>query len=99
MNRQVEVTWKMLRTIAYSLMVHDRFLETYIHFALMYMIDHIFPVIPIKDMINEDSDPTRPFKLATGTKYSVSYLRVLFLLCVVQKATTRVGTKALNIRH
>ena len=52
MNRQVEVTWRTLRTIAHSLMVHARVLEAYIHFALMYTTDHIFMVIPIKDMIN-----------------------------------------------
>ena len=59
-------------------MVHARVLEACIHFVLMYMTDHIFPVLPIRDLINEDGDPTTPHKLATGTKPSVSYLRVLF---------------------
>ena len=63
MNRQVEFTWRMLRTIAHSLMVHDRVLEAYIHFALLYMTDNIFPVLPIKDLINKDGEPTTPFKL------------------------------------
>ena len=65
----------------------------------MYTADHIFPVLPIKDLINKDGDPTKPFKLATGTKPSVSHLRVLFCPCVVRKATAHVGTKALNMRH
>ena len=78
MNGQVEVTWITLRTISHSGMVHDRVLEAYIHFSLMYTTDHFFPVLPIKDMINEGSDMTTPFKLATDTKPSVSYLRVLF---------------------
>ena len=60
MNGQVEVTWRTLRTIALSLMVHARVPENYIHFALMYTIDYIFPVIPIKDLINEDGYPTTP---------------------------------------
>ena len=60
MNGKVEVTWRTLRTIAYSLMVHDRVPEIYIHFALMYTTDHIFPVLPKKDLINEDVDPTTP---------------------------------------
>ena len=98
MNRKVEVTWRMLRTIAHSLMVHARVLEAYVNFALIYTSDHIFPVLPIKDLINEDGDPTTPQKLATGTKPSVSYLRVLFYPCVVRKATAHVGTKALNMR-
>ena len=68
-------------------------------FLLMYMIDHIFLVLPIKDLINEDGDPTTPYKLATCTKPSVSHLRVLFCPCVVRKATAHVGTKALNMRH
>ena len=64
MNRQVEVTWRTLRTVAHALMVHARVLEVCVHFALMYTTDHIFPVIPIKDLINKDEDPTTPFKLA-----------------------------------
>ena len=99
MNGQVEVKGRNLRTIAHSVMVHARVPEIFIHFALMYTTDHIFPVLPIKDLINEDGDPTTPYKLATGTKPSVSYLRVLFCLCVVKKATTHVETKTLNIRH
>ena len=58
MNGHVEVTWGTLRTISHSLMVHARVSEIYIHFALMYTPDNIFPVLPIKDLINEDGDPT-----------------------------------------
>ena len=65
----------------------------------MYTTDHIFPVLPNKDLINEDGDPTTPHKLATGTKPSVSHLRVLFCPCVVRKATAHVETKTLNMRH
>ena len=68
MNVQVEVTWQTLRTIAHSLMVHARVLEAYIHFALIYMSDHILPVLPIKDLINKDGKPTTPFKLVKGAK-------------------------------
>ena len=60
MNGQVEVTWRTLRKIAHSLMVHARVPENYIHFALMHTTDNIFPVLPIKDLINEDVDPTTP---------------------------------------
>ena len=56
-------------------------------------------VLPIKDLINEDVDPTTPQKLAAGTKPSVSHLRVLFFPCVVRKATAHVETKTLNMRH
>ena len=80
-------------------MVHARFLEAYINFSLMYTTDHIFLVLQIKDMINEDGDSTTSLKLATGTKPSVSHLRVLFCTFVLRKATTHVETKALNMRH
>ena len=76
MNGQVEVTWRTLRTVAQHLMVHAGVTEVFVHFTLMYTTDHIFPVLPIKGLINEDDDPTTPHKLATGTKPSVSHLVV-----------------------
>ena len=86
-------------TVAHSLTVHARVMEVYVHFALIYTTDHIFPVLPIKYLINNDGDPTTPHKLTTGTKPPVSHLRVLFCPCVVRKATAHVETKALNMRH
>ena len=77
MIKQVEVTRRTFRTVANSLMVHARFLEAYVHFELMYTTDHIFTVLPIKDLINEDGNPTTPNKLVIGTKPSVSHLCVL----------------------
>ena len=99
MNGKVEVNWRTLRTIAHAFMVHARVPEIYVHFALMYTTDYIFLVLPIKDLINEDGDPKTPYKMATGTKPSVSHLRVLFCLCVVRKATAHVVTKTLNMHH
>ena len=99
MNRQVEVTWRMLSIVAHYLMIHAGVPEVYVHFTLMYTKDHIFPVLPIKDIINEDSDPTTPHKLAIGTKHSVSHLRVLFCPYVVHKATAHVEKKLLNMHH
>ena len=64
----------------------------------VYRISYL-PVLLIKVLINKDGDPTTPFKLATGTKSSVSHLCVIFCLCVVRKATAHVGKKALNMRH
>ena len=99
MNRQVEVNWRTLNTITHALMVHARVPEIYVHFSLIYTTDHIFPVLPIKDIIDEDGDPTTSHKLATGMKPLVSYLHVLFCPCVVRKATSHVETKTLNMRH
>ena len=89
---------RTLRTIELSLMVYDRVSEEYILFALMYTKYHIFLVIPIKDMINKDDDPTMPFKLVIGTKTSLPHLCLLFFPCVVQKSDAHVGTKALKMR-
>ena len=80
-------------------MAHARVSEAYIHFSFMYTTDHISLVLPIKDLINEDGYTTTPHKLATGTKPSVSDLRVLFCPCVVSKATAHVETKGLNMHH
>ena len=99
MNRQVKVTRRTLHTVAHSLMVHTRVPEVYVHFTLMYTTDHIFPVLTIKDIINEDGNPTTPQKVATGTKPSVSHLLVLFCPCVVQKATAHIETETLNMCH
>ena len=99
MNGQVKVTWRTLRTVAHSIMVHARFLEAYIHFALMYTTYHMFPVLPIKYLKSEDGDPTTPFKLATGTKPSVSHLHMLFFSCILRRTTAHVDKKALNLRH
>ena len=99
MNAQVKVTWRMLCTIVHSLMVHARVLEAYIHFAFMYTTNHIFLVLTIKDLMNEDGNPTMPFNFSTITKPSVSHLHVLLCPSVVRKATTHVGTKALNMNH
>ena len=68
-------------------MVHAKVTEVYVNFSIMYTIDHIFLVLPIKDIINQDGDPTTPHKLVTGKKPSVSHLRVLFFPCVVRKDT------------
>ena len=89
----------MLRTIEQSLMVHARVSEAHIHFAVMYKTDNIFPVIPIKYLINKDGGMTMAFKPSTGKKPSVSHLRALFCPCIVHKDTAHVGTKALNMRH
>ena len=99
MNGQVEVTWRTLRTVSHSCMVHAIVPEVYVHFALMYTTDQIFPVLPIKDIIYEYGDPTMPHKLEIGTKPSVSHLRVLFCPCIVRKTTAHVETKTLNMRH
>ena len=80
-------------------MVHARVSEVYVHFAIMYTIDYIFEVLPIKDLINEDGDPTTPHKLETGTKPSVSHLCVLFFPFVVRKSTAHIETKTLNMSH
>ena len=81
------MTWQTLQTIAHSIMVHARVSDECINFALMYTTDHIFPVLPIKQLVNQDSEPKTPHKLATSTKPSVSNIRVLFCTCVVRKAT------------
>ena len=99
MNVQVEVTWKTLRTIKHSIMVHAHASEKYIHSALMYTTGHIYHVLPIKNLVNQDGEPTTSHKLETSTKPSVSNIRVLLCPCVVRKATAHFDTKELNMHH
>ena len=80
-------------------MVHAQVYDKYIQFELMYTTDNIYPVLKIKHLVNKDGEPTTPQKLETGTKTSVSNLRLLFCPCVVRKATAHVDTKVLNMRH
>ena len=75
------MTWQKLQTIAHLIMVQAQVLDKCIHFLLIYTTDHIFPVLPIKHLVNQDREPNMPHKLETGTKNSVSNLRVLFF-CV-----------------
>ena len=63
------------------------------------MAGHIFPVLPTKHLVNQDGELTVPHNLTTGTKLSVSNVRVLFFQCVVQKGTSHVHTKAFKMRH
>ena len=61
--------------------------------------DNISPVIPIKNLVNQDSEPSKPHKLETGMEPSVSKVHILFCLCVLQNATAHMDTNALNMRH
>ena len=65
----------------------------------MYTTHHIFTVLPIKHLINQDGQSNTPHKLATGMKPSVSNLRILFCPYDVQKSTAHVHVKALSMRH
>ena len=71
-------------------MVHARVSESYIHFSFIYTADHVFPNIPIKDLINEDTDPTTPYELATGMKPTVlKFTRVILSMCCIESYCTR----------
>ena len=64
-------------------MLHAQVLEAYIHFTFMYASDHIFPVLPIKDLINKGGKPTTQFKVVTGKNlqyriYVFYFVRVLY---------------------
>ena len=93
------MTWRTLRTIAHSCMVHAGVLEACVNISLLYTADHILLLLPIKGLINKEGNPTKPFKITTGTKPLLSNLRVLFCPYIVRKSTVYVGTKELNTRH
>ena len=66
-------------------MVHARVSDLYIHFALMYTTDHIFTVLTIEHLVNQDGEPTTPHTLATGTKPSLSNPYVLFFRVLYER--------------
>ena len=70
-NDQVEVTWQTLWTIINSIMMYIQVSDEYNVFALIYMTDHIFPVLPIKYLLNQDGEQTKVHTLATGIKLLV----------------------------
>ena len=80
-------------------MVHARFSDEYIHFSLMYTTDNIFPVLPIKHLVNQDGEPSILHKMENFMKPLVSNPHVLFCTCVVLKATAHVNTTVLKTRH
>ena len=86
-NGLVEVMWQTLRIITHSIMVHIRVFGKYINFALMYITNHIFPILPIKNFTNQDNEHTKPHELAPGndTKPLVSNIRVLSCTSVFYK--------------
>ena len=65
----------------------------------MYTTDNIFPVQPIKHLVDQDGEPATPHKLETGKKPSVSNLQVLLCPCIVKNSTAHVDTKALKMCH
>ena len=67
MNGQVEVTRQKFRNIAQSIMVYAQVFEEYTHIALIYTTANIFPVLPIKNLVNHNDEPTTPHKMTTGT--------------------------------
>ena len=99
MNVQVEYIWRILQIYAQSIMMHTQVLDEYINFALMYTTHHILPVLPIKHLLNQDAGPPTTHKMETGTKHSVSNICVQFFPRVVQKLTSHVDVKVLNMRH
>ena len=90
--------WKTLQTIAYSIMVHARFSDEYMHFAIIHKTNHVFPGLPIKHFVNQDGEINTPHKLETGETPSVSKI-CGFFTCFVRKSTSHVDTKALNMHH
>ena len=94
--------WSCMETVAYNCTLFygtwDIFGSVYSFFIHEYDRSY-FPVLSFKDIINEDREPTTPFKLVTGKKTSVSHLRMLFPPCISQKYTENVDKKALNMHR
>ena len=89
MNGMAEVTWRTIRSIAHSLMVFARVNDDYTHHALIFAAHHIIPVLPLKDLVNEQGDPVTPIELMTNKKAMIRHLRTLFCPCIIKKHTAQ----------
>ena len=58
MNGIVESTWKNIRTIAHAQLNFGRVEESLTHFALIHAAHVIVPVLPLRDLVNEDGEQT-----------------------------------------
>ena len=81
------------------MMVHARVAEEYIHHAVMYAAHRVFPVLPIKDLVNEQGEPCTPSELMHGEKPPVRHLITLFCPVIVKKHTAMKDKKMVNMRH
>ena len=65
----------------------------------MYAAHHVFPVLLIKDLVNDQGEPCTPSELMHGEKPPVRQLRTLFCPVIVKKHTAMKDKKVVNMRH
>ena len=101
MNRLAERSWKSIKGLAFSMMVHAHVGDEFFDFAL----DHawkVFNCLPIKSL-TKDGEPTTPYEMFHNHKPSLEKFKVLFCSIVVTIGDKRgeldpaTGTR--SVRH
>ena len=62
--------------------------QIYINISLLYTTSHIFPVLPIKHLGNENGEPTTPHKLATEKTFSIKPTCFILSMCFMKSNYT-----------
>ncbi|MGH7955157.1 MAG: hypothetical protein ACREOZ_04270, partial [Gloeomargaritales cyanobacterium] len=97
-NAYCERTFQTIRLIAHKLLLNARAGEQYLHHALLYATDHIFPVIPWKNL-QVDGRQSTPYEMVHGHRPHLKHLRVLFCPCIVKKHMVRQHGQFIQTSH
>ena len=76
-NGLCERTWQSIRILAFAFLNYARVKNEFMTFALEHAWK-IFNILPIKNLVDSDGNPTTPFYLFYKVKPSVRKMRVLF---------------------
>jgi hypothetical protein len=97
-NHLAERTWQSISNIGRSLLVHARLPDTFMYHALVYAC-HIFNVLPIRGLQNDDDIPATPYQLFFDKRPMISNYRVFGCPTVVKRSgkQTERGTRGIII--
>jgi transposase InsO family protein len=74
-NHLAEHTWQTISSMGHSLLVHARLPDIFMYHALVYAC-HIFNVLPVWGLLNEEEIPATPYQLFYNKWPMISQYRV-----------------------
>ena len=74
-NGLVERHWGTIVKLANALLLHARLNRKFFYYAAKYA-QYIHDIIPVKNLLDAEGNPTTPYFLATGRKPAVKHFRV-----------------------
>ncbi len=82
-NHLAERTWQTVSSMSRSLLVHAQLPDTFTYHALTYAC-HIFNVLPVRGLMNEEEIPSTPYQLFFGKCPFISRFRVFGCSTIVR---------------